>query len=32
MNQTSLMNTYKRATVDFVRGDGEYLYDTNGER
>ena len=32
MNQTSLMNTYKRATVDFVRGDGEHLYDTNGER
>lgn len=32
MNQTPLMNTYKRAAVDFVRGEGEYLYDTNGRR
>ncbi len=32
MNQTPLMNTYKRAAVDFVRGDGEYLYDTHGRR
>ena len=26
------MNTYKRAAVDFVRGEGEYLYDTEGRR
>jgi predicted acetylornithine/succinylornithine family transaminase len=26
------MNTYKRAGVDFVLGDGEYLYDTHGRR
>jgi acetylornithine aminotransferase len=26
------MNTYKRAAVDFVRGEGEFLYDTNGKR
>jgi acetylornithine/N-succinyldiaminopimelate aminotransferase len=32
MNQTPLLNTYKRAAVDFVRGEGEYLYDTNGRR
>ncbi|MEY4669325.1 MAG: hypothetical protein RL518_2024 [Pseudomonadota bacterium] len=32
MNQTPLMNTYKRAAVDFVRGEGEYLYDTHGRR
>ncbi len=32
MNQTPLMNTYKRAVVDFVRGEGEFLYDTNGRR
>lgn len=32
MNQTPLMNTYKRAAVDFVRGEGEFLYDTNGRR
>jgi len=32
MNQTPLMNTYKRAAVDFVRGEGEYLYDTEGRR
>ena len=32
MNQTPLMNTYKRAAVDFVRGEGEFLYDTNGKR
>ena len=32
MNQTPLMNTYKRAAVDFVRGEGEYLYDTTGKR
>ena len=32
MNQTPLMNTYKRSAVDFVRGEGEYLYDTKGRR
>lgn len=32
MNQTPLMNTYKRAAIDFVRGEGEYLYDTHGRR
>jgi acetylornithine aminotransferase len=26
------MNTYKRASVDFVRGEGEFLYDANGRR
>jgi len=32
MDSTPLMNTYKRAGVDFVLGDGEYLYDTHGRR
>jgi predicted acetylornithine/succinylornithine family transaminase len=32
MNQTPLMNTYKRAAVDFVRGEGELLYDADGHR
>jgi acetylornithine/N-succinyldiaminopimelate aminotransferase len=27
-----LMNTYKRTVVDFVRGDGEYLFDSSGKR
>ena len=32
MDSTPLMNTYKRAGVDFVLGDGEYLYDSHGRR
>lgn len=32
MKTTPLLNTYKRAAVDFVRGEGEFLYDTNGRR
>lgn len=32
MDSTSLMNTYKRAGIEFVRGDGEYLFDANGRR
>ena len=32
MNATPLLNTYKRAAVDFVRGEGEFLYDTKGRR
>jgi predicted acetylornithine/succinylornithine family transaminase len=32
MNTTPLLNTYKRAAVDFVRGEGEFLYDSLGRR
>jgi acetylornithine/N-succinyldiaminopimelate aminotransferase len=32
MSSSPLMNTYKRASVDFVRGEGEFLYDGNGRR
>lgn len=32
MSSAPLMNTYKRATVDFVRGEGEFLYDAVGRR
>lgn len=32
MNTTPLLNTYKRAAVDFVRGEGAFLYDTTGRR
>ena len=27
-----LMNTYKRLPVTFARGEGAYLFDTDGER
>lgn len=32
MTQETLLNTYKRAAVDFARGDGEYLFDSTGKR
>ncbi len=32
MNQATLMNTYKRADVTFIRGEGEFLFDTDGKR
>jgi len=32
MNQSTLMNTYKRADVTFIRGEGEFLFDTSGRR
>jgi acetylornithine/N-succinyldiaminopimelate aminotransferase len=32
MPVSPLMNTYKRAAVDFVRGQGEFLFDTDGRR
>ena len=32
MSSSPLMNTYKRAAVDFVRGEGEFLYDATGRR
>lgn len=32
MDQSALMNTYKRATVTFVRGEGEFLFDADGKR
>ncbi len=32
MAPSLLMNTYKRTVVDFVRGDGEYLFDSSGRR
>lgn len=32
MSSSPLMNTYKRASVDFVRGEGEFLYDAHGRR
>lgn len=32
MSSSPLMNTYKRAVVDFVRGEGEFLYDAHGKR
>jgi acetylornithine aminotransferase len=28
----TLMNTYRRTAVDFERGEGEYLYDSEGRR
>lgn len=31
-NPNTLMNTYRRTAVDFERGDGEYLYDSEGRR
>merc|ERR550517_657227 len=27
-----VLNTYARSDVAFIRGEGEYLYDTEGER
>lgn len=32
MNQSTLMNTYKRADVTFIKGEGEFLFDTTGKR
>lgn len=32
MDQKTLLNTYKRAAVDFLRGEGEYLFDSTGKR
>jgi predicted acetylornithine/succinylornithine family transaminase len=32
MNQSALMNTYKRAEVTFTRGEGEFLFDSKGKR
>lgn len=32
MEQSTLMNTYKRANVTFVRGEGEFLFDIDGKR
>lgn len=32
MDTTTLMNTYSRSPVEFKRGEGEWLYDTNGRR
>lgn len=32
MNTKSLMNTYRRTAINFERGEGEYLYDTDGRR
>lgn len=29
---TALMNNYKRQAVNFIRGEGVYLYDDNGKR
>ncbi len=32
MEQPTLMNTYKRSDVTFVRGEGEFLFDVAGKR
>jgi acetylornithine/N-succinyldiaminopimelate aminotransferase len=32
MSQSPLMNTYKRNPIDFVRGQGEFLFDCEGRR
>lgn len=32
MTSSPLMNNYKRNPIDFVRGEGEYLYDSQGRR
>jgi acetylornithine/N-succinyldiaminopimelate aminotransferase len=32
MTANPLMNTYRRTAINFERGEGEYLYDTEGRR
>lgn len=32
MDPKTVMNTYRRNSIDFERGQGEYLYDTQGRR